>query len=167
VTAFQAEKILAVLNNHGVRYVLIGGLAAALHGSITPTFDVDITPEMTRENLRRLSASLDELDARVRVEGVPEGLPFAHDATSLAAITTLNLVTRHGDLDIATQPAGVTRYEEWAAKATEIVVLGVTVPVADLGDIVASKEAAGREKDRAQLPALRALLDRLRQQHDD
>jgi hypothetical protein len=60
----------------------------------------------------------------------------------------------------------VTRYEDWAAKATEIVVL-VRVPVADLGDIVASKEVAGRDKDRAQLPVLRALLDRLRQQQGD
>lgn len=167
MTGLQAEKILAVLNEHGVHYVLIGGLAAALHGSVTPTFDVDITPEMTRDNLARLSAALDELDARVRVEGVPGGLQFSHDATSLAGITTLNLVTRHGDLDIASQPAGVPRYEDWAAKATEIVVLGVAVPVADLDDVVASKEAAGRDKDRAQLPALRALQDRLRQQHGD
>lgn len=58
MSTFQAEKILAVLNEHGVRYVLIGGLAASLHGSVTPTFDVDITPEMTRDNLVRLSAAL-------------------------------------------------------------------------------------------------------------
>jgi hypothetical protein len=61
----------------------------------------------------------------------------------------------------------VARYEDWAVKATEIVVLGVAVPVADLGDIVASKEAGGRDKDRAQLPGLRAPQERLRQQQRD
>lgn len=162
MSSLQAEKILAVLNEHGVRYVLIGGMAAALHGSVTPTFVVDITPEMSADNLERLSAALDDLDARIRVDGVPEGLPFAHDAKSLAGITMLNLVTRYGDVDIATQPTGIPRYEDWAAKATEITILGVPVPVADLDDIVTSKEAAGRDKDRAQLPMLRALRERLR-----
>jgi hypothetical protein len=160
MTEFRPERILKVLNDNGVRYVLIGGLAAAFHGSTTPTTDVDVTPEMSRDNLERLSEALDDLDARIRVEGIPEGLPFGHDAASLASITMLNLVTRYGDLDIASQPAGLTRYEDWAAKAQDIVVLGVEVHVADLGDIVRSKAAAGRDKDRAQLPILRALHER-------
>lgn len=43
MTAFDPAALLEVLHRHGVRYVLIGGLAAALHGSAAPTFDVDIT----------------------------------------------------------------------------------------------------------------------------
>lgn len=161
MSEFEPEKILDALNQHGVRYVLIGGLAAAMHGSATPTFDVDIIPATTEDNLERLSAALTTLEARVRVDGVPDGLPFTHDATSLAGMLMLNLVTRYGDLDIASQPAGVTRYEDWASNASSIVALGVAVQVADLGDIVRSKEAAGRDKDKAQLPLLRALKERL------
>jgi len=161
MSEFEPEKILDALNQHGVRYVLIGGLAAAMHGSVTPTFDVDIIPSTTEDNLDRLSAALTALDARVRVDGIPDGLPFAHDATSLAGMGMLNLVTRYGDLDIASQPAGITRYEDWASNASNIVALGVAVQVADLGDIVRSKEAAGRDKDKAQLPLLRALKERL------
>jgi hypothetical protein len=93
VTGFDPDVLLEVLHRHDVQYVLIGGLAAALRGSATPTFDIDITPATGADNLARLSSALTDLDARIRVDGIPEGLPFSHDAASLARMTTLNLVT--------------------------------------------------------------------------
>lgn len=160
MTEFDPDRLLQVLHRHELRYVLIGGLAAALRGSATPTFDVDITPAANAANLARLSAALTELGARIRVDGIPEGLPFSHDAASLAQMTTLNLVTRSGDLDIAFDPAGVADYSQWEKDATLVTVLGVPVRVASLTDIIRSKEAADRDKDRLQLPALRALQRR-------
>ncbi len=142
--------------------MLIGGLAATLHGAAHPTFDVDIVPEPSRDNLARLSAALRALDARIRVEGIPGGLAFDHDATSLGRIMVLNLVTIAGDLDIAMRPAGLSTFSEWDGQATDVVVLGVPVRVAALDDIIQSKEAAGRDKDRLTLPLLRSLRDRLR-----
>ncbi|MCA1824955.1 MAG: hypothetical protein LC640_11990, partial [Frankia sp.] len=62
-------EIVRVLNAHEVDYVLIGGLAAVLHGVPIGTVDVDITPARTEPNLRRLAAALRELDARLRVAG--------------------------------------------------------------------------------------------------
>jgi hypothetical protein len=162
VTDFRPQELLRVLLDHRVHFVLIGGFAATLYGSAVPTFDVDITPETTRGNLERLSAALKALDARIRVEGIPEGVPFAHDAASLVGMSTLNLVTQHGDLDIAFHPAGVGDFPHWDEHAKDITVTDVTVRVAALEDVVRSKEAAGRDKDRIQLPLLRALLDRLR-----
>jgi hypothetical protein len=160
VTEFDPDGLLQVLHRHEVRYVLIGGLAAALRGSATPTFDVDITPAAGAANLARLSAALTDLNARIRVDGIAEGLPFSHDATSLAHMTTLNLITRFGDLDIAFDPAGVTDYSQWENGATLATVLGVPVQVASLDDIIQSKEAADRDKDRLQLPVLRELQRR-------
>jgi hypothetical protein len=162
MSEFSPEEILRILGAHEVRYVLIGGLAATLHGMAAPTFDVDITPEMTAGNLSRLSAALKALDARIRVDGITEGLPFPHDAASLRDMSTLSLATRYGPLDIASQPAGVTRFDDWDADAAEIVISGIHMRVASLDNIVKSKEAAGRDKDKAQLPLLRALLARLR-----
>lgn len=162
MSEFVPEEILRILNKHEVRYVLIGGLAATFYGSVTPTFDVDITPEMTRANMARLSAALTELGARIRVEGFPDGLPFSHDAASLMGITTLNVVTNFGPLDLATQPAGLTSFADWDAGARDLTISGIRIRLASLADIVRSKEAAGREKDKAQLPLLRSLLDRLR-----
>ena len=170
MNGFDPDALLEVLHRHEVRYVLIGGLAAALRGSATPTFDVDIMPAAGSANLARLSAAMRELDARVRVDGIPEGLPFSHDAASLSQMTMLNLVTRFGDLDIAFDPAGGADYSQWEADATMVTVLGVPVRVASLDDVIQSKEAAGRDKDRLQLPTLRALQrrqHRLREPSDD
>jgi hypothetical protein len=160
MSGFDPDALLQVLHEHDVRYVLIGGLAAALRGSATPTFDVDITPATGADNLARLSEALKDLDARIRVDGMPEGVRFSHDGPSLAQMAMLNLVTRFGDLDIAFDPAGVGDYSRWEAGADSITVLGVPVRVAALDDIIRSKEAAGRDKDRLQLPMLRALQRR-------
>jgi hypothetical protein len=165
MSEFRPDEVIRVLHEHQVRFVLIGGLAATLHGSAHPTFDVDITPDDSPENLARLSAALRALEAHIRVEGIAGGLPFDHDAGSLARMTVLDLVTRAGDLDVAMHPAGVETFAEWNAHATDLIVLGVPVRVAGLDEIVRSKEAAGREKDRLTLPLLRTLRDRLRREH--
>lgn len=162
MTGFDPDALLEVLHRHEVRYVLIGGLAAALRGSAAPTFDVDITPDAGAGNLTRLSAALTDLDARIRVDGMPGGLAFSQDAASLTQMTMLNLVTRFGDLDIAFHPAGASDYSDWEAEADAVTVLGVPVQVASLADIIRSKEAADRDKDRLQLPLLRALQQRQR-----
>jgi hypothetical protein len=156
---FDPEQILAVLQRHGVDCVVIGGLAAFLQGSPFPTVDVDVTPQRERENLGRLSAALRELDARIRAEGV-DPLPFSHDADSLARADIWNLTTRYGDLDITFTPAGTQGYEDLVRDAVEIELRGTRVLLASLADIVRSKGAAGRDKDRRALPVLRELLAR-------
>lgn len=158
---FDPEAMLRVLEAHGVQYVLIGGLAATLYGSPHVTTDVDVTPETGEANLARLAAALDELDARVRAQGEPEGLAFDRSAEMLARVSTLNLTTRAGELDLAFRPAGTDGYRDLKRRAVEIEIHGVRVPVAALADVIRSKEAAGREKDRLTLPTLRRLLARL------
>lgn len=156
---FQPGEILRVLERHGVEFVVIGGLAAALQGSPFVTTDIDVTPRRASKNLERLSAALKELDARVRTETVPEGIPFDHDANSLAGGGLLNLTTRFGDLDVSTEPVGTSGYEDLVRDAKSFELGGVRVLVASLADVVRSKEAAGREKDRLVLPTLRRLLE--------
>jgi predicted nucleotidyltransferase len=156
---FRPEEILRILNKHQVRYVVIGGFAAIIHGSDIPTTDVDITPEESAENLERLSNALREMNARVWTQPVPEGLPFDHDATSLADVQILNLVTDHGRFDITRTPAGTQGYEDLHRDAVTVRIYDLDVPVASLADVVRSKEAAGRPKDLQFLPPLRRLLD--------
>ena len=156
---FRGDAILEVLRRHDVRFVLIGGFAANVHGSPLLTSDVDITPQETPDNLARLSAALTDLEARVRAEGV-EPLPFRHDAESLAAGRIWNLTTRYGDLDISLTPSGTRGYDDLRRDAVEVTVRGVPVLLASLADIVRSKDAAGRDKDRRALPVLRELLAR-------
>ena len=158
---FRPERILEVLAAHRVDYIMIGGLAAAIHGSDLVTGDLDITPATDDENLARLSSALDELDARIRTVDAPDGVPFAHDATSLARAAVWNLVTNAGDLDLAMMPTGTQGYEDLRRDAIAIAILGVPTRVAALADVIRSKEAAGREKDRAALPMLRRLQDEI------
>jgi len=97
----SAEDILAVPNRHGVDYVVIGAFAAIAQGApLEATHDVDVTPRRDKDNLQRLSEALQELDAGIRVDDLDEGLPFAHDAASLATMAMLNPTCEAGDFNI-------------------------------------------------------------------
>jgi hypothetical protein len=158
---FDPDEILRVLHRHRVEFVLIGGMAATLHGSDIVTFDLDVSPKSTRDNLERLASVLRELGASLRVEGEPSGVAFDAHAELLERMQVLNLATRAGDLDIVVRPAGSTGYDDLRRDAIAISISGVPILVASLADIIRSKEAANREKDRAVLPALNRLQMRL------
>lgn len=164
---FQPLAILEVLDRHEVVYVVVGGIAAVLHGAAHVTTDVDVVPEEGRRNLERLSEALHELGARIRVSGEPGGVPFDHPAESLARVRMWNLQTELGDLDVTFEPSGTRGYEDLRRDAVVLTIRGVDVPVASLADVIRSKEAAGRARDRAALPALRELLSRQRREPRD
>jgi hypothetical protein len=157
---FRPDEILKALERHGVQYVVIGGLAAALHGAATVTFDVDVVADPSTDNLNRLSGALDDLNARVRVDGIEGGLDFDHDPQSIGMMTVLNLVTAHGDFDIAFHPSGIPSYSDWCENASGVEALGVHFQLGSLADVIRSKEAANRPKDQVALPVLRELLNR-------
>ena len=152
----NAAAIVEVLNRQQVRYVIIGAYAAiAQQAPIPATRHIDLTPETDPENLARLSLALDELGARIRTEGVPGGLPFSHDAASLAAAEVWNLICPDGEFDISFHPSGFAEgYDRLAVNAHRLRVGEVDVVVADLADVIRSKEAAGRPKDLRVLPLL-------------
>ena len=152
----RASAIIEVLNRHGVRYVVIGAYAAiAQQAPIRATRDIDFTPDVSADNLERLSAALRTLGARIRTNGIPEGLPFDHDGQSLGASAVWNLICPDGEFDISFRPSGFeTGYAELEANAHTVRVESIDVMVADVEDIIRSKEAAGRPKDLQVLPAL-------------
>jgi len=152
----NSTAIAAVLNKYQVRYVIIGAFAAiAQQAPIPATRDIDLTPEASRENLARLSLALKELGARIRTEAVPTGLPFSHNATSLASAEVWNLICADGEFGISFHPAGFDGgYAQLAVNAHRLRVDEVEVVVADLADVIRSKESAGRPKDLRVLPLL-------------
>ena len=154
------ERIVRTLAGHGVRYVMIGALAARLQGFPRLTADADITPDRSRDNLEKLAAALVELEARVYTESVPEGLPFDCSAEMLARAELWNLMTAAGRLDLAFVPAGTEGYEDLARAAVRFEVFGVELLAASLADIVRSKEAADRPQDRQDVIILREMIRR-------
>ena len=158
---FQPRVVLDTLNRHGVRYVIIGGVAATLHGSPLRTGDTDVCPDVRSDNLDRLAAALRDLHARIRTEGAEGGLPFACDAAFLSRVALLNLETDAGDLDVSFTPAGTNGYDDLVKHVATFDLDGVAAPTAALLDVIRSKAAANRPKDHASLPVLEELARKL------
>jgi hypothetical protein len=157
-------EILRALERHGVRYVLIGAAAARVAGAPVVTEDVDVTPATDRPNLERLATALRELGARLRSAAEPEGVPFPVDVDMLTSAEMWTLTTSAGDLDVCFTPSGTRGYDDLRREASrERLGKGLTVTVASLRDVIRSKEAAGRDKDLAQLPLLRRTLEQIRE----
>src|SRR5713226_2301315 len=144
---------LRTLQEHGVRFVVIGGVAGRLWGSPTMTNDTDVCYARDEANLERLADALGELHARLR--GVDDDVPFRLDARSLANGQNFTFTTSDGPLDVLGMPAGVDGFEERSRNAVEFDVGdGMILPVCDLDDLIRMKRAAGRTKDRIELEVL-------------
>lgn len=153
--------IFQVLEKYKVDYVLIGGLAAVLHGSTAMTNDADILPSDEAPNVERLSKALTDLEARLRVDSDPDGVAFDPHPALIASVATLNMTTKCGDLDLTFMPAGLAGYDAVLAKSETFELGGQLVRVASLDDIIRSKTAADRPKDHATLPILHALKEEI------
>lgn len=159
---FDPVAILRCLVKHQVDFVMVGGVAGRLRGAPLVTQDIDVTPESSTRNLERVIEALRELDARLRTATDPEGIAFPFDAKLLESARSWTLVTRHGDLDLVLEPSGTEGYSDLIRSADQLLVAvepDLRVNVAALADVIRSKEAAGREKDRAALPLLRRTLE--------
>ena len=158
---FEPRRLLEVLDRHGVRFVVVGAVAAIAQGYPLPTEDLDITPERERANLERLAAALGELNARLRLpNGASQEFPI--EAGYLGSVDAWTLTTDAGDLDLLFAPAGTRGYDDLRVDAAEADI-GARVVIASLRDVIRMKEAAGRPKDVAQLPALRQTLEVIRE----
>ena len=145
---FSPEGIFGALERHSVDYVAIGGVAANAHGSRRVTLAVDIIPEPSDANYQRLAAALDELDAPVTAVDSDFRSLDPRDSFDLARAKVLKLATAAaGDLDIVNGAPGAPPYEDLRARAVEVEVRSVRIPMASLDDLIAMKRAAGRPQD--------------------
>jgi hypothetical protein len=147
----DAERILRVLAEHEVAYVLIGGLAVQTHGHVRTTNDADLIPAPDRANLERLAAALRELEARVLNEG-QESTPI--DAAMLPRATIWQFITRDGGVDVMHEVPGGEPYAELSERALKVQLGDIEVPVVDLDDLIRMKLARGRPVDLADVAAL-------------
>lgn len=153
---FDPTRLLRALVDGQVDFVVIGGVAAVLHGSARNTFDLDICFASDPSNLEALGAALVGLEARLR--GVSEPVPFVPDAAALKRVDVLTLTTTAGDLDVLRVPTGAPRYDVLRGHADHYDVGGFEVRVASVEDLIAMKSAAGRSKDLTDVEELEAIL---------
>lgn len=157
--AFDPTPILAALVDGGVRFVLIGGVAAQVHGSPSLTRDIDICYARDPDNLRLIAEVLRRLVAIRR--GMPAGVTSPIDERALRAGDVFTLTTLAGDLDLLGAPDPSLDYETLMRAAIPVEFAAGRVMVAGLDDLIAMKRAAGRPKDRIELEVLGALREEI------
>jgi len=145
----QAEEIRDAFARHGCRYLFLGKSGAILLGFPDTTQDADLFVEKSHSNGESIVAALREIG-------------FAIDDHQAGQIRSgkdfVQLKNGPFDLDLVFAPDGIERFED--AWRRRVVVEGF--PVCHIDDIIASKVAANRVKDRESLPRLESFRDWLR-----
>ena len=149
-------SMLHGLTRAGVHFSVIGGVAAAAHGSERVTNDLDVCYDAVDENTARLAQLLASWNAYPR--GIAPGLPFYMDARQFRVQPGMTLTTREGELDVLAHVDGIGGYASVIALSIEVEAFDVRFHVLDLPGLIAAKRAANRDKDIAHLPELEALL---------
>lgn len=148
-------RLLATLADHGVDYIVIGGVATQVHGHRRTTMDLDLTPDPDPENLARLAGALGELEARPRDPALQQSrIPIGDPERLAVAAIVPPLTTRHGQLHILKEPKGARSFERMREAALVIEFDGIEVAIASLDDLIRMKRAAGRRSDLDDIAAL-------------
>lgn len=149
------EGLLRALVGGGVDFILIGGLAARVHGATRLTQDVDVLYDRADENLTRLALAMEPLAPYLR--GAPAGLPFRLDAGTLRAGLNFTLTTTLGDIDLLGEVTGGGGYAELSAETVRVELFGLQIDCLSLPALIRVKRAAGRPKDFEAIAELEAL----------
>jgi hypothetical protein len=153
----KLDVAVQALVDAGVDFVLIGGWAAILNGSVQTTRDLDICYARTPDNHRRLAGALAPF--RPRLRDFPPDLPFVWDAASLNNGTVFTLATTLGLIDLLAEVSGVGSFQQVKASSKLVEAFDRRVWTLDLRGLIAAKRAAGRPKDLLALPELESLLE--------
>lgn len=151
------KRLLAVLSDAKVSFILVGGVAARAHGSARVTDDIDVCYARNTENLARIVNALKPLKPYLR--GAPPGLPFEWSAATLKAGLNFTLTTTAGAIDLLGEITGGGRYEDLLPHSITVKVFGRGTLLLDLPWLIHVKRAAGRPKDLEVVAELEALLE--------
>ena len=148
--------ILNALSAHDVKFIVVGGISAVLQGAPISTFDLDVVHSLESENVTRLLAALESLDAFYRSQ---PSLRLRPDRTRLESTGHQLLMTGGGPLDILGRIGNDRRYEDLLANCVEMSVGENAVRVLDLATLIELKQQLGSDKDKAVLPVLLRTLE--------
>jgi len=145
-------ELFRVLAEHGVDYLIIGGVAAQVHGRRRTTKDLDVTPAPDPENFERLAAALVALDAHPVELGPSAPTPTAEQLRVTPIVPPLT--TRHGELHIVNEVPGATAYAGMRTRALTTDLDGITLHIVGVDDLIRMKQTAGRPSDIEDIEAL-------------
>ena len=151
----ELRRLLHLLARHRVQFIIVGGVAASLHGSARSTQDLDIVYARSKENHRRLVAAL--RGHRPYLRGAPPGLPFLWDEETILRGLNFTLETDLGDLDLLGEIAGGGGYDDLRTHSIEFEAFGLRLLCLDLDTLIRVKQAAGRVRDLEAVAELRII----------
>jgi hypothetical protein len=152
------RELFRVLAEHGVDYLVIGGVAAQVHGRRRTTKDLDVTPAPDPENFKRLAAALVALDAHPVEFGPSAPTPTAEQLPVAPVVPPL--ATRHGELHILNEVPGATAYAGMRTRALSTDLDGIVVHIVGVDDLIRMKQTAGRPSDIEDIQALTMVAQR-------
>ena len=145
-------EFIRTLNDHRVRYLVIGGYAVAFHGHPRATDDVDVLVDRSEANLRRVERALEEfVGARLQhhVLRQPHGM--------------VRVGGEMVHVDVTTKVDGLDAFEPLWARRERGELLGEPVSYLSLRDLLRTKRAANRAKDQGDIAALQEVRKVARQ----
>ncbi len=151
------KTVIQVFSGSGIDCLIVGGLAATIHGSARLTQDVDFVYARTRANIDRLVAALRPHAPYPR--GAPPGLPFDWSRATVERGLNFTLTTAIGDIDLLGEIPGGGDYEALLPHSMNVEIFGCGCRCLDLPGLIRAKRAAGRPKDLDALAELEALLE--------
>ena len=154
----EAESLLARLHDHGVEFVIIGGICNVLHGVTLVTQDVDVCCRFVPDNLERLENAVRSLHPVHRQ--TPQRIPFVLDERLARELKNLYLRTDIGVIDCLGEVAGIGGYEAVLQTSVPVNLSFGVCRMLSLDALIRSKETMGREHDLAALRQLRAIQER-------
>lgn len=151
------RRLLEALASHKVDFIIVGGLAATLHGSARLTADLDIVYGRSPDNLRRIVDAISPLNPSLR--GAPNGLPFQFDLETLRNGLNFTFTTEAGPLDLLGELTQLGGYEQLIGRTISVQLFGTTYRCLDLPTLIAAKRAAARKRDFDAIAELEAIRD--------
>ena len=151
------RSLIEALVRSQVEFILVGGVAATIHGSARLTYNVDVVYARSEENLARIATALAQHGPYLR--GAPQGLPFELDKATLRGGLNFTLTTSIGDLALLGEIAGGGNYEDLSPHSQQFEVFGFAVRCLDMETLRRVKRAAGRPKDLEAIAELEALRE--------
>lgn len=157
-------ETLNVLHDHRVDFVIVGGVAAVLHGGSRVTFDLDVVPSLTPESWQSAVDLLWERGARPRI---PEPLERIRDVEQVRrwrrekGMLALNFRTSDGSTEVDLLVGESDAFDELKERAVEVKVDRRTFFVASIDDLISMKQRAGRPQDLLDITELRNIRKRL------
>ena len=157
-------EILNQLHDHHVDFVIVGGVAAALHGNPRVTFDLDVVPSLAPDSWTAIVDLLWSMGARPRI---PETLERIRDVEQIRqwqrekGMLALNFRTPDGSTEVDLLVSESDRIDGLRQRAVKIAIEGRTFFVASIDDLIMMKQQAGRPQDLLDIAQLQDIKKRL------